>query len=52
MKKESGGRNWIQIDANKDWWHSWWQVFLDYFALGGCGSPEKDQGFVLLLVVF
>ena len=54
MKKESGGRNWIQIviirtDVNKDWWHSWRQAFLEYFALGGFGSPEKHRGFVLLL---
>ena len=46
---ENGGRNWIQafirkITVNKDWRHSWRQAFLEYFALGGFGSPEKDQG--------
>ena len=44
---ENGSRNWIQafirkITVNKDWWHSWRQAFLEYFALGGFGSREKD----------
>ena len=54
--KESGGRNWIQAviiktNVNKDWRHSWQQAFLEYFALGGFGSPEKDWGFVFLVVM-
>ena len=41
----------MKTSVNKDWWHSWRQAFLEYFTLGGFGSPEKDWSFVLLVVV-
>ena len=45
--KGNGGRNLIQgFIIYKDWWHSWWQAFLEHFTLGDFGSPEKDRGFV------